>query len=181
MSFESKSDDQNLFVSVNNLKLSARLWISTFPVVMVCISILTILAHISEPTVVVFNLLLMLAMIYLAAVAWLNRTVLHVDSDKISVYQRPIPAPWPHSRTASTADLKQVVVRTVGSTAPSYELWALLEDGDSYELLNLGDVGDANDAKQIEREIETFLDIEDDATLNQFVERDPTVSSNPGF
>ncbi|MDG2381601.1 MAG: hypothetical protein P8N76_07995 [Pirellulaceae bacterium] len=166
MSFTSKSDHCNLFYAVDTLQPSGRFFFSAAAIVMAWITIPTILARISDPIVVAFNMLIMLAMIYLVAAAWLNRTVLHVTRDKISLRQRPIPMPLPLGWTAWTANIKQVIVRTVAGTTSSYEIWVLFKNGDSLELLDLGELDDADVASQIERQIETFLHIEDDDTLN---------------
>ena len=110
--------------------------------------------------------------IYVVAAYWVNRTILDVTNEKISIYTRPCPLPWARAHSLAVTEIKQIFMQEIqnvfsdgSSLASSWEVRALHETGVRIVLLDVSEViGEWDEAKEsascIERQIERFLGID---------------------
>ena len=110
--------------------------------------------------------------LYVVAAYWLNRTILDVANDEISVCTRPFPLPRPRAHSLAINDLKQIFVQEIQNVcsdgsilASSWEVRALHETGERIVLLDISEViGKWDETEEpalfIEGQIERFLGID---------------------
>ncbi len=104
------------------------------------------------------------ALTYYVVAAFLNRTVVRVDSDTLSITHGPVP--WPGSKTLPAHSVKQLYCKSKvrsGKNGPqcSYRVELLRTDG-GRDVLVKG-LEDEEEALYIEQQLERHLRIEDEA------------------
>lgn len=104
------------------------------------------------------------ALTYYTVCGFVNRTTVYVGDGRIAVAHEPLP--WPGARDIALDELEQLfceerIHRTKNGTSYTYELHAILRDGNRIKLLS--GLNAPEEAFFLEQEMERFLGIEDRA------------------
>jgi hypothetical protein len=111
----------------------------------------------------VLHLALGVALTYGTLAMYLNRTVLEVAQGRLTVRHGPLP--WPGRRDLDAGDLEQLYCDETasrgrrGSGSYSYNVWAVLKDGQRVKLLDT--LPNREQALFVEQMVEDYLGIED--------------------
>lgn len=106
-----------------------------------------------------------LGLTYYTVALFVNKTIIKVNSESIEIKHKPLP--WFGEKTIVTKDIEQVYVKEKVSQGKSgatytYELFAKQKSGAKAIKILGGDIiGDSEDARLMEQEIESFLGIKD--------------------
>lgn len=106
---------------------------------------------------------------YSTLAGFINRTVLEVTKEDISIWFEPLP--WMGEKTLKTADFKQFyskenVSRGENGSTYTYQLFAVMKDGRSIKLLE--NLRSADMALFFEQQLETWLRIPDQQVPGEF-------------
>lgn len=116
---------------------------------------------------IIFHALAGIGVTWLTITRFLNKTTITVDRRELKLAHGPVPWPFSRDKTIPASSLKQLYVDKSNvkvNDQPTYNLQAILDTGAEVKLL--GSQQDIKLVQDLEKTIETFLDIQDDTSLN---------------
>ena len=117
---------------------------------------------------VLFPFVLMgLVAFYYGLSSLISKKVITVDRNLLTVDQQPLPAIYPRRKELTSRDIRQLYVdksSVRSNNQPTYNLIAILSDG--REITLVGTQQELRFVQDLEKTIETYMDITDDPTLN---------------